>query len=514
MKRNEEKLILTIDVGTTATKAVLFNLEGNIVRVAHKEYSSKYIQPSIVDHDPNTWIQAITFVVPEVMNGLSPDAVSAVSVTSQRATIIPVDSNGEPLADAIHWQDKRTLAECEEIRETIDEEAIYNKTGLRIDPYFSLPKILWLKKQGNLINETAYLLTVHDFIIHYLTGEFKTDWTQASRTMLFNINSFQWDRDLMNQFNISSSMMPDAYPPGTVAGNLKEQVAKQLGLRDGIPVVMAGGDQQCAAVGLGVTRIGTAKVTTGTGSFVVAPVGQSIRDKGKRVLCSPSSIKGQWVMEAGIFTTGSIYRWLKDELISHKGIDSTVTFEDLNREASASQAGANGILMVPHFAGSASPYWNPKSRGIVFNLTLGHKRADIIRAFLEGIAFEINKNIKVINDVLRESAFQTSEGVNEVFVSGGLVKADLFNEIQANIFGRKVVPGKAEEATALGAAILAAVSIGVYRTVPDACEIMTNSAGKKAYQPDEKVHSYYQKLGKVHDKIYRSLDEAGVFEEI
>ena len=510
--------LLVLDVGTTGTRGVVFDLEGRLLGMSYREYRSHFLTPSIIDHDPQTWVDAVEAVVPEVLRQTNTPAgaVLAVAVTSQRATILPVDASGHPLASAILWQDKRTMQECRDIEETLGSQVVYARTGLRIDPYFSLPKILWFKrKRPDVYRATHRFLTVHDFIVNQLTGEFVTEWTQASRTMLFNIDTLQWDPELAEPLGLDVDRMPRAQPPGSIAGTLTGHAAARLGLPASVPVVMAGGDQQCAAVGLGVTQPGLAKVTTGTGSFVVAPVARPYRDPGGRVLCSASAIPGQWVLEAGIFTSGAVYRWVRDELsraetsaAADLGLDP---YDLLNLEAARSAPGAGGLIVLPHLAGSAAPYWNPLARGVIFNLALGHRRSDLVRAVLEGIALEIGKNLRIIEELIGSGT--SGRALTEVRVSGGAVRSDLFNQIQADVYGLRVVPGRIEQATALGAAILAAAAVGVYPDVHEASRRMSTTDPVRAREPDPERHAIYREVGALHDAVYRALVDAGVYEK-
>lgn len=520
--------LLAVDVGTTGARAMLFDVQGRPIGMAYQEYKSRFLAPSVIDHDPETWISAVDTVIPAVLQdtGVQGADVAGVAVTGQRATVMPVDKAGRPLAPAILWQDKRTLEECRIIEEAVGSEEIYARTGLRIDPYFSLPKLLWFKRhRPEAYRECFRFLTVHDLIVHHLTGEFVTDWTQASRTMLFRVNTFEWDGELAERVEFDIRRMPEALPPGSVAGGVSKAAAERLGLVAGTPVVVAGGDQQCAALGLAVTRPGLAKVTTGTGSFVVAPVAQPHRDPRARVLCSASAVANAWILEAGIFTSGSVYRWVRDQLSAAErtaadgmGLDA---YDLLNLEAARSRPGADGMVVIPHFAGSAAPYWNPLARGVIFNVALGHSRGDLVRAVLEGIALEVNKNLSAIAALMAGAgggAGQDGAGARagvfrEIRVSGGAVRSDLFNQIQADVYGIPVVPGKLEQATALGAAILVSAAVGVYPDVHAAAEAMSTVDPSRTRQPDPKRHELYRELGALHDAVYRALSRAGIYEK-
>lgn len=512
--------ILVIDAGTTGTRAAVFDLSGRLHGVAYREYKSRFLSPIAIDHDPATWLDAVDATIPEVIQRTSttPESCLAVAVAGQRATIVPVGAAGEPLAPAILWQDKRTVKQCQEIESCVGSDAVYARTGLRIDPYFSLPKLMWFHEERPDVYRTARcFLTVHDLIIHHLTGQFRTDWTQASRTMLFDIVRFQWDTDLARACGFDESKLPETLAPGSVGGRLTAAAAARLGLTQGLPVVMAGGDQQAAAVGLGAIHQGVATVTTGTGTFIVAPVSAPLWDPEHRVLLSASGSAGQWILEAGIFTSGAVYRWLRETLVREGSMGTTHGRGDdpyghLNELAGQVPLGAGGVLVLPHFTGSAAPYWDPDARGVIFNLTLGHRTQHLVRAVLEGMTIEAGKNLAIIEALLYGNGSPTADpGLAEVRVTGGVTRSSLFNQIQADVYGRRVIPGKVMEATALGAAILAAVAIGGYADVPSACAAMSGVDTERAQEPDPARHAAYRQLTALHDAIYRALAQSGIY---
>ncbi|SFU54663.1 FGGY-family carbohydrate kinase [Alicyclobacillus macrosporangiidus] len=498
--------VLVLDIGTTGARAMLFDAAGQVGGFAYEEYQSLHRAPNVIDHDPVTWLDAVARTVPAALAAARVDGedVAAVVVTSQRATVMPVDAAGQPLAPAVLWQDKRTRPQCERLAAVIGEEEVYRRTGLRIDPYFSLPKLMWFAEAHPDVYRAAYrFVTVHDLVVHHLTGVFATEYTQASRTMLLDVARLAWDEDLARAAGLPGVPLPeDVRPTGSVAGALTEAAAAQLGLRPGTPVVMAGGDQQCAAVGLGVVAPGLVKVTTGTGSFVVAPVAQPVFDPARRVLLSASALPGQWILEAGIFTTGAVLRWFRDQL-GHAEVEAAQAagadaYDLLTAEAAEAEPGAGGLVWLPHFAGSAAPHWDPEARGVVYGLTLAHTRKDLARAVLEGIAMEIGMNLAVMRTLV-------GGRLAEVRVSGGMVRSELFNQIQADVYGCAVVPGRLEQATALGAAALAWTAVGVY---PDAAEAARRMGGldePRRRQPDAGRHAFYRDRMRLHAAVYRAL---------
>jgi len=509
---SENKYIACIDVGTTGTRTIIFSAQGVLVSQAYEEYSSIFLSPTWIDHDPTTWIQATYHTLKQAISQFpgDPRDIVALGVISQRSTFIPVDPNGTPLDNAILWQDKRATSQAVAIREKLGAEFIYRKTGLRIDPYFSLPKLLWImENKPELIRKTHKILSVHGLVMHYLTGQMITDWTQASRTMLFNISSLQWDAELCEFFDIPMKLLPSAVPPGTIAGILKKELQTEFNLRADIPVVSVGGDQQAAAVGLGVVQSGLMGVNTGTGSFILSPAEKPAFDEQQRMICTASAVAGKWLVEASIYTTGSVYRWFRDNLamIEIKAARELQIdpYDVLNSEMKDTNPGAQGIMVLPHFAGSAAPYWDPLAAGVIFGLSLGHKRADVIRAILEGLCFEICQNIRIIESL--------TSPIREVRVSGGLTRSMIFNQMQADIYGKAILRGVSEQSSALGAMIVAATSIGLYADIAEAVSkaIAFDTPNRKV--PESRFQVVYGKMLDMHDALYKALASHGIYEK-
>ncbi len=509
----EHSLIACIDIGTTGCRTIIFSRTGEPLSQAYEEYRSIFLSPTWIDHDPGTWLRASKRTLKEAAARFTgtTDDLAAIAVTSQRATFTPVDARGRPLGHAMLWQDKRAVSQTQAIAKSCGREYIYRRTGLRLDPYFSLPKLCWLAQhQPDNFRRAYKFLAVHDLILHQLTGRFVTDWTQASRTMLFNIERLAWDPDICARFGIPIEKLPESVAPGTVVGHLKPSLARELDLPARIPVVAAGGDQQAAAVGLGVVGRGLMAVNSGSGSFVLAHSDRPAFDSQQRVLCTASAVAGSWLVEAGIFTTGAVYRWFRDTLAAAEkdqaGASGADVYEFLNREAARSLPGSEGILWVPHFAGSAAPHWNPDAKGLLFGLSLGHTRASVLRALLEGLALEIGKNVRIIEDLIG--------GIDEIRVSGGVTRSELFNRIQADVYGKPVLRQVSEQASALGAMVLAATSVGLYPDLPSAVRRIIVFDHGNRWRPDPNNQKIYQRMSALAAAIYQALHEGAIYESL
>ncbi len=495
------KHILVVDVGTSSLKTMLYNNSGGLLFRSSKEYHSEVLPNNRVEQSALTWKDALLYTFKETGRFIHDKKIDidGISVTSQRASVIPVNREGEPLHKALMWQDKRSVEQCDQISQHLGLRAMYVRTGLRLNPYFSVPKMMWLKdNEPEIFAQTHKMLGVQDYVIYLLTNEFVTDWSQACRTMLMNISDFQWDEDMLKHTGISVDLLPKLVAPGSIAGSLTKEMAELVGISSGIPVVVAGGDQQCAALALNVLKAGDAEANTGTGSFAIAHSEKPQFDNDCRTLCSASAIPGKWIIEAGIFNSGAIHRWFREQFYP---ADDNV-YDLMNQEAAESPVGSNGLMMLSHFEGSAAPYWNPLAKGMFFNVSLATKRADFTRAILEGITLEIKSNLSLIENLVGE--------VSMVSVAGGLTSLGLFNQIQSDAFNRTVIRYDNNEASSLGALMSAGVTMGFYTDYEEAFQKIS-AADPLVYQPDATNNAKYEKLSIRKNELYQSIHQGGVY---
>jgi xylulokinase/glycerol kinase len=498
------KHLIALDVGTSSMRSTLFTETGNTIVCYSKEYHTSFPKPGFVEQEPFSWKEAAVETLSKIAAYLKEKKIKTegVAVTSQRSSLIPVDSRGNVLRDAIMWQDKRTIEECEKLKADYGMNYLYRKTGLRVNPYFVLPKIRWIRKhEPHVYTGMAKALGVQDYVVYCMTGEFVTDYTQAGRTMLMNIEEFRWEPELLRIAGITEEQLPRLVPPGDIAGYLTAEFAARTGLPVDLPVVVCGGDQQNAAVALGVVSPGIAEANTGTGSFVLSYAEQPIFEEDCKVLLQPSAIAGKWVIEAGIFNTGAIYRWFKEQYCKEIAIHEK-PYIIMDEEASAAGLGAHGVIMFPHFEGSAAPYWNPMAKGLFFNLSLGTTRGDMNRAILEGIAMEINDCLELISSI--------SGKINKVNVAGGMVKSDVFCQIQASCYGKTVVRYKNSEASSLGACVVSACALGIQRDIEAAFVAMMVEIDK-TFEPDRKEYQIYRKYVNAKKSLYQALAGSNVY---
>lgn len=496
------EFVLAIDAGTTGVRSMIFDTAGRPVARAYEEFENIYPQPSWVEQDANRWWETTCVTIREALKAgdCSPEQVVGLSVTNQRETVVPVDDDGHPLRNAIIWQDRRTVPQCDWIRDKISAQDIYDITGLAVDPYFTAPKILWIREhEPDIFKKADRFLLVQDFILHRFTDSYVTDFSNASRTMLFDIEAGEWSSRLLDEMEIPESKLPEAVEPGKRVGEVTERAAAESGLRSGTPVVAGGGDQQCAALGVGVVNEGSTKCTTGTGTFMLVFSKSAKRDPKRRVLCSRHVVPNAFVVEASMFTTGSALRWFRDNLgteecaiAEEEGIDP---YDVMTDEASSVPAGSEGVIHVPHFVGAGAPHWNPHARGVFAGLALGHGRNHLLRAILEGVAYEIRSNLEVVRDI--------GLPISEMRVTGGAARSEVWMQIQSDVLNIPVIRTEMEEATALGAAILACKGVGIFDSVVEAAEEMVRE--REPLTPTPEHREAYEEGYSKYTQLYESI---------
>jgi glycerol kinase len=493
--------ILVIDAGTTSIRTILFDEGGRAVSVAQRENPPIHYPDGRVEQSPETWSRLLAELLAESAVSARERGVEPVclSLASQRSSVIPVDRDGLPLHPAIMWQDRRAADLCRELESYAP--FVYRKTGLTISPVFSAIKMTWFRKNmPSLFERTHKMLGIHDYLLFMLTGEFRTDRSLASRTNLLNLESRDWDEELLKLFGVERRQLCDLIEPGSRAGSLLPSMAAATGLATGLPVISAGGDQQCAALGMGLLSAGQMIANTGTGSYLIGHADRPALDPEMRVSCNVSALPGAYIVEAGILASGAIYSWFDDRFFGAARGEGR--FARINAEAAAAPAGANGALLMPHFKGAGAPHWNPKAKGLFYGLSLGTTRGEMARSILEGIAAELADNMELIEAL-------TGAAV-EVRVAGGLTNNPLYNGIQADMYGKRVLRSTDGEATARGAWIAASAVLGIhpsYRRAYEAVETIPETT-----LPDEAHAAIYARLREKRRRLYAALDSGGVFD--
>ena len=461
---DNEKYVLAFDAGTTSNRCIVFNREGRVISASQKEFTQIFPKPGWVEHDPDEiWSTQIGVAVEAVAkSGIAPESIAAIGITNQRETTIVWDrETGRPVYNAIVWQCRRTADICEQLADK--KNMIRQKTGLILDPYFSATKIKWIldnvpgaregAQEGRLI-----FGTVETWLIWKLTGGkvHITDYSNASRTMLFNINTLEWDRDILELLDIPEKMLPKPVENSAVYGYALDRFFGAP-----VPVCGAAGDQQAALFGQCCFNKGQAKNTYGTGCFLLMNTGDKpVGGDSGLVSTIAWNIGGKvtYALEGSVFVGGASIQWLRDEM-------------GLIKDAADSETVANkvpdtaGCYVVPAFTGMGAPYWDPYARGVIVGLTRGVNKRHIVRATLESIAYQVE-------DVLGAMKDASGQAIESLHVDGGASRNNLLMQMQADISAMPVLRPVCVETTALGAAYLAGLAVGFWK---DTQEIEKNA---------------------------------------
>lgn len=472
-----EKFVMALDQGTTSSRAIIFNKKGEIVAKSQNEFNQFYPQNGWVEHDPNEILFSVVSAMISVIRkkGINPEQIAGIGITNQRETTILWDKEtGKPLYNAIVWQCRRTAEYCEELKSEGLGDYIKSKTGLLIDAYFSATKIKWILDNVEGAREKAergevLFGTVDTWLIWSLTGgkAHVTDYSNACRTMLFDIDKLCWDEYLCKELNIPMCILPEVKPSSCIYGH----VAKITGLEEleGVPIAGAIGDQPGALFGQGCFDVGQAKNTYGTGCFLLMNTGEKrIESKSNLLTGIAWGLNGKitYDLEGSAFNAGSVIKWLRDDL---ELISTAAECDELAMQVKDS----NGLYLVPAFTGLGAPYWDMYARGIMVGLTRSINKKHVCRAVLESITYQMT-------DLLEAMMSDSDILLKDLRVDGGASISDIMMQIQADMTGCNVNRPKNREATALGAAYLAGLATGVWK---DTHEIEANRQVDKIFVP-------------------------------
>jgi glycerol kinase len=477
------EVILSIDAGTTGVRSMLVDKQGLIVESSYKEFPQHFPEAGFVEHDPMEIWTAIEDTISDVILKFGSQPI-AIGITNQRETVVCWDrTTSSPLHKALVWQDRRTSDRCAQLLSDGVLPIVRESTGLVLDPYFSATKIEWLIKEGIEMSNNVAFGTIDSWILWKLTDgvTFATDTTNASRTMLFNIHDLCWDDDLLKIFGIDAANLPEVLPSSGYFGKTRNQ----LTLNSGIPVTGIAGDQQASLFGQAGFYKGDAKNTYGTGSFILLNAGNSCPEPIDGLLTtvawslSDTNMNSvTYALEGSIFSTGATVQWLRDGL--------EIITEASELESLALECGTTGgVFLVPAFAGLGSPWWDPNARGTLIGMTRGTGRSEIARAAIESMVFQTR-------DVIEAMRKATGESLKSLKVDGGASVMNHMLQLQANHLQVSVSRSASHETTALGAAYLAGLSHGFWKSLDEISNLWSAEFTAYPTELSEKNESLYQ----------------------
>ncbi len=484
---------LILDVGTSSMRGILFREDGTMLHTVQKEYQVITLDHGWVEQNPLDFKDSMTQIVKQSAEfaAQEEEKIDVIALTSQRSSVIPVDREGNHLGNAQMWQDKRTVPLCQAMEEYHRE--IFQLCGSRVNPVFSGAKMKWMRQNQPELYEKAYKLTViPDYLVYHMTGNFYTDHTYGSRSLLMNLKTCQWDPRLLELFEVDEEKLCELKAPGSILGHTTKEFSEQTGIGEGIPVISAGGDQQCGMLGQGVVKQGQVSLTLGTGGFLMTTCQEVPENLDWDVVCNASSEAGSYILEASMLTCTSAMEWFKRNFFR----EETDFYGKLNDILSEIPAGSHGCLALPYFQGRSTPDWNSNATALFSGITLNTSREDMLKALLESICMEIGNNI---------ASFEKYVPLEKILINGGLSKSEAFNRMQADVYGKPVIRMDNAESTAIGALMVASVTMGCYRNAEEAFTGIRKNAGAREYEVHEDIHAVYQELRSHMNEVYNRM---------
>ena len=488
-----QRLLLGIDVSTTGAKALLIDLEGEVLSSATTALKLSTPHPLWSEQNPDDWWQGIRLSIAKALKDANAHAadIAAIGMTGQMHGLVLLDANGAVLRPAILWNDQRTSEQCDQIRAKVGKEQIIKISGNDALTGFTAPKILWVREnEPEVYKKIAHILLPKDYVRYKLTGEFAVDRAGGSGTILFNLAKRTWSEKLINILEIPREWLPPTFEGPEITGATTKISAKETSLSEGIPVVGGGGDQAAQAVGVGAVESGIIALTLGTSGVVFATTESPLIEPEGRLHAFCHAVPERWHFMGVMLSAAGSLQWYRDTLAPD------TPFDALNAEANSISPGSEGLLFLPYLTGERTPHPDPMARGAWVGLTVRHTRAHLTRAVLEGVAFGIKDSFNLIKSA-------GLGDITQVRISGGGAKSQLWQQIMADVLGSELVTVNTTEGAAFGAALLAGVGVGAFESVQDACEKTIQITGVTT--PSEHTTNIYNDYYARYQALYPAL---------
>jgi xylulokinase len=495
-------MILAHDIGTTGNKASLYSDAGDLVAATTVEYPTDFGPQGKAEQDAEQWWAAVTSATRALLEKSGEDAgsIECVSFSGQMMGAVLLDAAGRPLRPAIIWADTRAQTECDLLVERVGRERCYAITGHRLNPTYSLSKLMWVRNhEPEVWSQTRTVLLTKDYVAFRLTGRIATDPSDASSTNAYDQNAGRWSEELLDAAEVNVYLMPEVVPSTTVLGGITEDAASETGLRSGTPVVMGGGDGPCAALGAGITSPESGAYTyLGSSSWVSLAADRPLLDPQMRTMTFDHVIPERFVPTATMQAGGASMEWVADLLVPGRASDR---YKRLVEAAADVEAADEGLIFLPYLLGERSPYWNPRARGSFIGLAKHHGPAHMTRAVMEGVAMNLRVGLLAFEEM--------GDRIAVVDAIGGGARSDVWLQIFADVWG-KTVRRRAlvDEANSLGAAVVAGVGVGLFDDFEVASQL---SRVEKAFQPDpgraRRYETRYQQFLDAYERLVPLFDE-------
>ncbi len=484
--------ILVLDVGTTSMRGILYDMTGKKLSVCQLPNHVKFEINGWVNESPSDWEDNTVDIIRSIVadRTVNAEEIEAVAITSQRSSIIPVDKNGTPLMDTIMWQDIRNKEICDRLSQ--NNALCFERTGARVNSVFSGSKMTWVRKEQPEIYKDVYkFVNIPEYINLIMTGEYSSDYTYASRSGLMNLAERKWDPDMLSLYEVDREKLCTLREPGQIAGYTSEEFRTRTGLKAGTPVIHCGGDQQCAAVGQGVTKAGNVSLVLGTGGFLIAACDRIPENLKNNVICNASAIAGEYVIEANVLACSAAFDWFVHQFYGMEQIDYSVTETELSKEEKVTEC-----LVIPYLKGRGAPDWNANAKAVFADVTLATTRREMFKSLMESIFMELANHLQNFSDYVK---------LDKIYVSGGLTKSAALNQLLSDVLGKEIINHEDKEATAMGACLVAMTGLGHFETVDQALHTLKNLSAAKSYLPDMETHAKYEKKREKMNALYDKL---------
>jgi len=500
------KVLLGLDIGTSATKALLCDQNGKVLATASVEHPIYTPRPGWSEQNPRDWwkssVEAIRLVCRKAR--VRPERIEGIGLSGQMHGSVFVDRAGKPLRRAILWNDQRTAEQCEQIESAAGgRRALIRMVNNPALTGYTAPKILWVRQHDPGTYERTYkILLPKDYIRLCLTGEFATDVSDASGTLLLDVRRRRWHKGLLARLGIDPDLLPDCYESAEVTGQVSRSAARRTGLRQGIPVVAGAGDQPAGAVGNGIVTPGIVSATLGTSGVVFAHSDEPVPNPDGLLQSFCHAVEGKWCVFGCMLSAGGSLQWLRNTLFAEQvealrkaGRDPGELYPQMIAEAAEAPAGCEGLFFLPYLTGERCPYADPDARGAWVGLTVRHRRAHLIRAVLEGVTYGMRDQVELMRKL--------GVSIRQVRAGGGGARSDFWRQMQADMYKVPVVTINTQEGAAYGVALLAAVATGCFGSVQEACRRAITVTETR--RPSKRTSAVYDRLYPEYRRLYASL---------
>jgi len=481
-----------IDSSTTATKALLIDGNGQVIAVASSEYTYETPQPLWSEQEPSLWWDATVESIQAVLesSGVSADDINGVGLTGQMHGLVLLDKNGDVLRPALLWNDQRTGAQCDDIRERLGKEHLIQVTGNDALTGFTAPKILWVQQEEpEVYKKIAHILLPKDYVRFKLSDEFAIDRAGGSGTLLFDVRSRNWSQEMLEALDIDPGWLPKTYEGTDITSTLSAAAAEATGLNQGTPIVGGGGDQAAAAVGTGAVEEGVVSLSLGTSGVVFATTDQPAIEPDGRLHAFCHAVPGKWHLMGVMLSAAGSLRWHRDTFAT--GVD----FDTLLEPAADIPPGSDGLLFLPYLTGERTPHPDPLARGAFVGLTVRHSLPHMSRSVLEGVAFGLRDSFELMKGA-------GLGDISQVRITGGGARSAIWRQILADVLQAELVTVNSEEGAAYGAALLAATGTGAFSDVPSACRQVIAITGRT--EPGDSS-AIYKDFYPIYKQLYPAL---------